>query len=436
MSRPWLSLLANVRAHPVWAGALVVCLFIISGVGYFIVYPQLAGVYHWRKAQQALEQYDFLRARSHLQQCLEVWPASGDTAFLLARTCRRAGDFAAAQTHLQEAEQMHWLPALTDLERLLLKAQAGMVQAVEPELRRYLAARPEEHTVIFEALVIGSWQANFLDDAYRWSTDWTEEHPDNYQAHFWRGRVLEKGLRYDLAAEEYQRVLEQKPDSAAAHLSLGEMLLRKGQYARALPHFQAGLPNSSLHAAALLGVARCQRYLSPPEVALATLEPLFAEQEPDAGVLSLRGQLELARGNAAEARLWLQRAERRLPPDLDTYQALTTACRLLNRVEEAQAYESKRQQLERDLRRMEELTKQIIDRPTDVALRSEAGITLLRLGQQQQGARWLMSALLLDPQNEPARKALADCLPMLGDPALVESYRRIVEQRSAAEVRR
>jgi tetratricopeptide (TPR) repeat protein len=411
-------------------------LLIIGSIGFLIVYPQLAGVYHWRKAQQALEQYDFPSAQIHLQRCREVWPTSGEAFFLLARTCRRAGDFAGARTYLREAEHLHWEPALTDLERLLMKAQAGLVRTVEPELRRYLEARPEEQTVILEALVIGSLQGNFLDDAYRWSTRWTEAYPEDGQAHFWRGRVLESGLRFDLAAEEYRQVLEHKPDLLAAHLGLGEMLLRKGQYAAALAHFQACLQNQPHHVAALLGIARCQRYLGPPDVALATLDQLFAGHEADAGALSLRGQLELERGNAEEARVWLEQAERRLPQDLDTYQALATALRLLNRREEAQRYETKRQQIERDLHRMEELTKQIIQNPTEVALRSEAGTILVRLGQEQQGIRWLMSALLIDPHHEPTKKALADCLPKLGDPALVEHYRRILEESRTTEGRR
>src|SRR5262249_720488 len=148
--------------------------------------------------------------------------------------------------------------------------------------------------------------------------------------------------------------------------------------------------------AALFGLARCQRYLSPAEITLATLDRLFAENPQHPGGLLLRGQLELERGRSEEAVTWLQRAERAHPPDLDTYQALVTAFRLLNRKEEAEAYEAKRQQTERDLRRMETLTKEIIQNPHDVALRCEAGTTLLRLGQEQQGVRWLVSALLID----------------------------------------
>src|SRR5262249_25517065 len=261
----------------------------------------------------------------------------------------------------------------------------------------------------------------------RWSSRWVEIFPDDSQAHLMRGQVLESGLRYDLAAEEYQQALERKPDMMTAHLRLGEMLRRKGQYTEALSHFQAYLQNEPHDAAALVGLARCQRCLSAPEVALATLDRLFADQQEHAGALLLRGQLELERGNAEGALEWLQRAERLLPQDLDTYQALATALRLLNRKEEAEAYETKRQQIERDLRRMEELTKEIIQRPRDAALRYEAGTVLLRLGQEQQAARWLASALLIDPHHKPTKKSLAVCLPKLGDPKLVEHYRHILQ---------
>jgi tetratricopeptide (TPR) repeat protein len=419
---------ASTRIRPLSAAALVICLLVIGGAGWFIIYPELAGIYHWRKARQALDQYDFGQARIHLRDCLEIWPKSGETSFLMARTCRRAGDFDSARTHLQEAERKGWVPALIDLERLLAKAQAGLVQAVEQDLRRHLEARPAEQKVILETLVIGSLQSNFLDDAYRWSTRWVEDYPDDWQGHFVRGRVLESGLRFDLAADEYQRALEDKPDLLPARLRLGEMLLRQGQYALAVPHFQTCLRSDPHDDTALLSLARCQRYLSPPEVAWATLDQLSAGKEQHAGELLLRGQLELERGHADKALVWLQRAERRSPQDVDTYQALATALRLLNRADEAQTYERKRQMIESDLRRMEELTKEIIHSPRDATLRSEAGITLLRLGQPEQAARWLVSALLIDPHHQPAKKALTACLPGLGDPKLVEHYRHILEE--------
>jgi tetratricopeptide (TPR) repeat protein len=420
---------ATPREHPFLVGLVIVCLLLMGGLGYVLVYPQLAGLDHWQHARQALEEDDLPRAQRHLERCLQVWPRSGETLFLLARTERRAGDFAAAQAHLQEAERLGWAPALVDLERLLREAQAGLVQPVEEPLERYLQILPDQRRVIFEALVKGCLQASFLDDAYGWTSRWVEAYPGDYRAHLLRGRVLESGLRYDLAAGEYQQALQLKPDLLPAHLALGEMLRRRGQYAQALPHFQAYLQCRPDHAPALLGLARCQRFLSPPETALATLSRLLAKQPDYPEALLLRGQLELERGHASEALRWLERAEHLLPQDVDTYQALATASRLLGRKEQAEAYEKKRQETERDLRRMEELTKQIIQNPRDERLRYEAGTILLRLGQEQQGARWLASALLIDPHHEPTKKALAACLPKLGDPKLVAYYRRFVGER-------
>jgi tetratricopeptide (TPR) repeat protein len=414
------------RNHPFLAAVAVACLAVIGAIGFFVVYPQLVGVYHWRRAGQAIERHDFAQARIHLQPCREVWPNSAETWFLLARTDRRTNDFEAARTDLQRAESLGWAPGLVELERLLLVAQAGFVQAVEAQIRRFFETRRDEQQIILEAMVVGSLQANFLDDAFRWSSRWTEDYPDDCQGHFMRGRVLEAGLRYDLAAEEYQRAVERKPDLMAARLGLGEMLLRTGQYALALPHFQTCLQANPNQTTARLGVARCQRYLSPPEAVLATLEPLFSNNEEHAEAFLLRGQVELERGNSQEALGWLQRAERLLPPELETYQALATVMRLLDRNREAEIYESKRRATERDLRRMEDLTKEIIEHPRDAVLRYEAGTILLRLGQNEQAARWLASSLLIDPHHQPTKDALAACLPKLGDPRLVAEYRHLL----------
>jgi tetratricopeptide (TPR) repeat protein len=423
-----------IREKRLLAAVVAVCLLLIGGVGYFVAYPQLTAAYYWRKARQALDQDDFAQAQAHLEHCLKVLPGSSETSFLLARTCRRAGDFGAARSRLRDAAQLGWDRALVDLERLLMEAQAGRIQPSEQELRRFIETRPGERKMIFEALVKGCLQGNFLDDAYGWCTRWTESDPEDCQAHLLFGGVLASGLRYDLAAKEYERAVEcagdrrDSPLFLAAHLNLGEMLLRKGQYALALPHFQAYLQSRPHHAAALLGLARCQRCLSPPDVALATLDELPADGETHASALLLRGQLELERGHAEEALGWLQRAEHLLPQDIDTYQSLATALRLLDRKAEAEAYETKRQQVERDLRRMDELTKEIIQRPRDAVLRYEAGTVLLRLGQEQQAARWLASALLIDPHHQLTKKALAVCLPKLGDPKLVDRYRHILQE--------
>src|SRR5205085_1570220 len=121
-------LLARRRVRPVLAAAVVlVCLLAMGVVGYTVIYPQIEAVYHWRQAQRAIDDYDFSRAQAHLRRCLAVWPDSGETQFLMARTCRRAGDLDAARAHLREAKRLHWVEDEVRLESLLMQTQFGAV---------------------------------------------------------------------------------------------------------------------------------------------------------------------------------------------------------------------------------------------------------------------------------------------------------------------
>ena len=47
---------AYIRLRPLSAAALVICSLVIGGAGWFVIYPELAGMYHWRKARLALDQ--------------------------------------------------------------------------------------------------------------------------------------------------------------------------------------------------------------------------------------------------------------------------------------------------------------------------------------------------------------------------------------------
>jgi tetratricopeptide (TPR) repeat protein len=394
----------------------LVCLLLVAGVGWFVVYPEGRAVSDWRQALRAIDEGDFGRARALLERCLEVWPESGETHFLLARTCRRDGDLASARTHLQAARRLGWVQELIDLETLLLRAQSGDVPPVEAELRALLTRGHRDAGLIVEALVIGWLEENFLDDAYRLTALWLNEHPDDWQIRFLRGRVLEAGLRHDLAAEEYGRVLQQKPDHLLAHLRRAEVLFWKGRFREALPHWQRYLEQKPYDADALVGLARCQRVLEPPAVTGATVQRLLSAYPDHPGGCLLRGLLELDEGHDREALPWLQRAEAQGPPDQETLQALATVLRHLGRPQESQAYERRGEQLKKDLQRMDALTKEIIAHPQQASLRYEAGVTLLRLGRGPEAGRWLASVLLLEPNHEAAKKALADYVQTLRDP--------------------
>jgi predicted Zn-dependent protease len=398
----------------------------LAGLGAYLAYPLIVSAHHERRARQALEQQDLATARSRLAHSLALRPGRASAHFLLAQTLRREGELDGAREHREAARALGWKEGELRLEELLTQAQSGAVAPVERTIHLYLADGTGDPQLIFEALARGCLQGQLVERAYHYSGLWTQRFPDSWHARFWHGRVLEQGLRHDLAAEAYGQVLAQKPDHLEAQLRRGEVLRRGGRPAEALAHLETYVRHRPEDPAGLLALARCQRALRPPAEARATLDRLFAlPGEHHEGWL-LRGQLELNADRPGEALTWLEKAERRLPHDRELNLALSVTLHQLRRPAEAKRYEQRHREIERDLQRMEELTKAILARPDDVSLRYEAGTTLVRLGQDDQAIRWFVSALLLGPRHQPTRQALAACIQRLGDPKLADAYRAVL----------
>jgi tetratricopeptide (TPR) repeat protein len=88
----------------------------------------------FRQAEEAITDRDYSLAIANLNQCLESWPFSAETHFLLARTCRRAGRLRPAKAHLDRAAVLQWPQQQIRLERQLRRAQTGNVWTVEQSL--------------------------------------------------------------------------------------------------------------------------------------------------------------------------------------------------------------------------------------------------------------------------------------------------------------
>ncbi len=397
--------------RPLRAARTLLALAAIGLAGYFLLWPEARATYHWFRAGRALDEDDFGTARGHLEACAAAWPASAETRFLLARTCRRDGNAVAARRHLWEARRLGWLADLIDLEFLLLEAQCGGGPRAEKVLGQKLARGHPEHALILEALVRGAIAGNFARDAYRWAAAWTEGQPREWRAWYWRGRALEAAGQRELAGEDYERVLGQKPGHPEAALRLAGVWLAAGRFDEARRLYQTCLGRDPGWAEALLGLAECQRALGAPAQCRDTLRRVLSEVPDQPAACLLCGRLELEDDRPAEAVEWLRRAEGRAPRDRAVLKALATALRQLKRPGEADGYEARLAAVDRDFQALETVARETLARPREAPLRREAGLLSLRLGRKEEACRWLVSALLLDPGDAAARRALADCLP-------------------------
>jgi tetratricopeptide (TPR) repeat protein len=137
------------------------------------------------------------------------------------------------------------------------------------------------------------------------------------------------------------------------------------------------------------------------------LDSLLADVPDYAPALWERGQMALEQSRPAEAEPWLRRAVQGRPYDRHISYTLYCCLLELGRTTDAESIKARVTQMDADLRRLDQLSQEIIKRPNDANLRCEGGLLFLRNGEQDVGLRWLQMALRLDPRCEPARAALA-----------------------------
>jgi tetratricopeptide (TPR) repeat protein len=405
-------------------GAIVVGLLALLGAAAYWGGWQLWAAHHLRLAQQALDQSDLAQARAHLRLCLEVWPHDAATHLLAARTARRADDDTDAARHLDECDRLGGPHEEIELERSLLLAQEGMLALVERSLVDRVEHNDPAAPLILEALTKGYARTSRLPLALYCTEKWLRLQPDNVGALFQQGLYCEKLFSPEKALANFRRVVELKPANEEARLHLAEALHYIRHFDEALPHFQQLVEANPGNAAALLGLARCEGALGHLDEAQTHLNQLLRARPGDGLALVERGKLALDRKELADAEQWLRKAVAVMPSGRTANYYLAQCLEQRGRHEEAQVYRTKLNQVDADWKRLEEVMHKLADAPLDTALRFEAGTLMLRVGQQEQGQRWLEGLLDDVPNHREAHQALAESYERAGNQALAARHRQ------------
>jgi thioredoxin-like negative regulator of GroEL len=136
------------------------------------------------------------------------------------------------------------------------------------------------------------------------------------------------------------------------------------------------------------------------------LDAVLAREPANAAALRERGTAAEAE-REPDADGWYRRAVECDPSDKE-------ACYRLGRYllgrgwkDEARPWLDRHAAIERDLTRLRELHAHVTRTPGDAEARCEAGLICLRNGQREEGRRWLLGALRVNPRHAGARQALA-----------------------------
>lgn len=381
---------------------VVLVLLVLGSLGGAIrfAWPHLSAWANLERGRMSLENEPGA-ARAHLDRCLATWPDSGAAHFLAAQAARRCGELREASRHLDDAARLGWPDSEVEAERALIRAEFDQLAA---------AAR--------------AYMADFRwPDADAVVNRWLELQPDSPAAWTYRGQILERLRQLPAAAEAYRRATQLAPTDRRAEFDLARVLVESHsapeEAAGHLEHLNRVDPRNP---DVLVLLAVCREVQERRAEAVALLDRVIADHPTYPKAYYFRGRLELNRGKPGVATGYLRRAAEMDPSDQEALYSLFLAVSAVGTPDEVRAAEDRWRRCDTDLKRATELARLIVRSPDDPSLRCEMGELYLRNGRDQDGVRWLQSALSKQPDHVPTHRLLVDYYRRTGRPAMAAHH--------------
>ena len=414
--------------HPLRAALVLGVLLPLVGFGGWYVAAEFLFRYHLRAAERDLAGLNLPGGIRHLTRCLRLKPADIQTHFLLARTARRGGAFDDAEHHLELCKELRGTSPAIDLEEQLLRVQQGDMGGMERALRKRAEQDSPETPLILEALAQG-YLANYdISPAMTCIERLLKDQPNHIKALLLHGQTLEQIGRAEEAEADYRRVLEIDPNELLARASVGDVMLKFNRPREALEQFEFLARRRPDDPQAQLGLACCMRKLGQADDAKQILDKLLQNYPDEPRVPFERGMLALDEAHLPEAEGFLRRAYKQNPFDVKTMHALHQCLQGLEKKVEAKTLLKKMEQVDRDRKRLIELSKTVVEMPRAAVERAEAGAICLRLGMFGHAFSMLKRSLEDDPNNLQALESLADYYERTGKPDRASTCRKRAEE--------
>jgi tetratricopeptide (TPR) repeat protein len=379
---------------------------------------------HFRAAQEALSKDEMDEAQQHIAQCLRVWWRGPATQLLAARIERVSGHYPEAEQHITECVHLqHGASEATQLEEVLLRAQAGELKEVEAGLWKCIETDHPESAQILETLAKIYMRDSRLGAAIATLNLWLEREPQTVRAWHWRGWARERLDQPGKAITDYQRAVELDPKRWGVRLRLLALLLSHNPD-EARPHAEELSRSHSDEPELLIVLAQYYQLRGEEDKAIEFVDRALAAQPNNFDALSLRGRLVCQR-HPEEGEVWLRRAVAERPSDPRTLYSLYQCLEQLGKESEAAKILTRHTAIEIDSKRLAELMNHEIERaPDDPDLLSEVGAIQLRLGDEKMGVAWLQRALHENEYHKPSLEILLQHYESQGNEEEAAKYRQ------------
>jgi tetratricopeptide (TPR) repeat protein len=381
--------------------------------------------YYLGKGRRALADAKNVEALGDFRAARDIDPKNPETGFWLARACRKTGDLAGVRKYLEEARQLGY----RDEKRLeqewwLVLAESGHLKEAEQHLPEMLINSGDDGSEICDAFSKGYCLSLRFPEARKLLDAWSTEYPKDYRPYLRRAQMYAGDERWALAVGELLEAQKRAPDEIAVQRELGRCLYKNKELEEAVRQLQAVLRHEPSDVAALTVLAEIAFDRKDYKNAIGYLEQVIAARPQDFPARLLLAKVYLAMGDPSRAVTLAESLISEWPEDLSAQYTLAQSLRASNRPEEAQRHFVIHSELQKNLTRIETLSREIKKKPSDPQLRFELGLLVLRHVSRPEGVAWLESVFQFAPAHPEAHQALADYYSKIGNPTLAAQHRQ------------
>jgi predicted Zn-dependent protease len=244
------------------------------------------------------------------------------------------------------------------------------------------------------------------------------------------------GLDGRAIIDRLREALRRDPTRDEARLGLAQMLYGEARYAESAEVYAAYAARHPDDPAGYLGVAITARAQGEMDQAIAALDRALALSPDDTLALKERAAIDLIRGHPDQGLLRLDHAITADPFDPELRYQRSMALTQLGRRAEAATERQRSEQLRREHAEMERIADQLLEHPTDNALRYRAARWMIEHGRAEEGAQWARLVLHDQPDSPEANRLLADYHRRRGELGLANFYQlHLAPAPASAEAR-
>lgn len=386
-------------------------------------YHPLRSLWYQRTARHALLDGDPERAGLALGQALRSTPRSAEIHLRLARVARRLGQLQPFLEHLQQAQELGLAPDLAQREQLLLQAQAGNLEQVEPHLSQLLRRDAPDLNEVCAAIVAGYVHNYEFGPAFRYLEAWEKDFPEDPEPHIMRARIRQSWHNVREAERELRLALALRPTWRGLPQMLAQVLTEQNRLEEAAELLADVALRNPADNRLQLAWADCLIRTGRTPEAKVLLDRLESVEPASVDLLFGLGRIDLWEGQTERGLERLTRARELDPQRNDVRYAYAQALAQAGQLDEAR---TEREAVERSTRaqaRIFELSEQLVKTPQDLETRFEIGQTLLAEGDSE-GVAWLETILRFDPLHRPTHAALADYFEAQRDSDRAQRHRQ------------